>query len=90
MASPLSYLASRLECLPWFDYKAHVLSNYNLIDRGKDFDYSNIKIIREFTGLESEVGFVLTHVMISSKSSKLITLIESFFNSFKNGSEIVK
>lgn len=34
-------------------------------------------MIREFTGLEGEAGFVLTHVMVASKSNKLISLINS-------------
>lgn len=46
LAQPLCYLAQKLDSLPWFDYKAHVLTNYKIVEREKGFEFPNLRVIR--------------------------------------------
>jgi indoleamine 2,3-dioxygenase len=39
--------------------QSYALFNYNRIDKNKGLEYENLKIVRKFSGMPSEDGFIL-------------------------------
>jgi indoleamine 2,3-dioxygenase len=68
IAVPLAQIAAKIGAKPFMDYTlSYALYNYNRIDKNKGFEYENLKVIRSFSGMTSEYGFILVHVCMVGK-----------------------
>ncbi|TPX58786.1 hypothetical protein PhCBS80983_g02902 [Powellomyces hirtus] len=63
LAVPMVQVAAKLGAKPFMEYaQSYALYNYARVDAGKGLEYDNLKLIRAFSGMESEHGFILVHV----------------------------
>lgn len=86
LARPWAYLASRNGAQPWLDYsRSHILNNYYLKDPSKGYTEDNLGIIRLFVGIPGEIGFSMTHLMVSARSPALISSINKMVELIKIG-----
>jgi indoleamine 2,3-dioxygenase len=73
LAVPLDQIAKKIEAKPFMEYaQSYALFNYSRKDKMKPLEYDNLKLIRTFSGLESEHGFILIHVAMVRHTPKLV------------------
>lgn len=84
IAVPLCKIAAKLDCKPFMEYaQSYALANYARLDRSKPVEYDNLRLIRSFSGLESEKGFILVHVDMVRHSPDLVKGIQDAFAAAK-------
>lgn len=60
IAVPLNNVSKKLSMKPFMEYAlSYALYNWERIDPNKGIVYDNLKLIRKFTGMPSEAGFIL-------------------------------
>lgn len=63
IAVPLSIVSEKIGAKPFMEYaQSYSLYNYSRVDKNKEVAYDNLKLIRQFSGMPSEHGFILVHV----------------------------
>ncbi|RHZ86954.1 hypothetical protein Glove_42g37 [Diversispora epigaea] len=73
IAVPLVEVAKKLGAFPFMEYAlSYSLYNYRRVDPSKPIVYSNLNLIREFSGISSEKGFILVHVTMVANSPSLV------------------
>ena len=73
IAVPLSKLAKQLNTHPYMEYaQSYALYNYKIKDPKNCLEFDNLELIRKFSGLESERGFICVHVAMVAKTPKLV------------------
>lgn len=86
IAVPLATLAKQINTHPYMEYaQSYALYNYKKNDEKKGLDYDNLSLIREFTGLQSERGFILTHVAMVKNSPALVVGVLNVLESIESG-----
>lgn len=74
IAVPLLQISDKIKAKPFMEYaQSYALYNYARKDALKPVCYENIELIRQFSGLPSESGFILVHVDMVSHSKDLVT-----------------
>lgn len=73
IAVPLSKLASKLGMKPFMEYAtSYALYNWRRLDPAQDLTFDNLALIRRFTGMPSEAGFILVHVLMVAHTPHLV------------------
>lgn len=73
IAEPLHEIAKKLGCNPYLEYqRSSAINNYIKINPNEKTSRANLKVIRQFTGLESESNFYLQHLLITNHSYKIV------------------
>lgn len=63
LAVPLSKVSAKIGARPFMEYaQSYALYNYKKLDNNLPLEYDNLALIRSFSGMESESGFILVHV----------------------------
>ncbi|KAI9334470.1 hypothetical protein DFJ73DRAFT_852762 [Zopfochytrium polystomum] len=63
LAVPLSQVAAKIGARPFMEYaQSYALYNYKKKDSRGALEYDNLALIRSFSGMPSETGFILVHV----------------------------
>lgn len=69
IARPLMHVSRQLGMRPFMEYAtSYALYNY----RGSPRSYEKLRLIRSFTGMPSEAGFILSHVTMDAFTGKLV------------------
>ncbi len=86
LAVPLVELARKLESKPFMEYAlSYALYNWKRVDDKKPVEYDNLKLIRSFSGLPSESGFILVHVAMVGHTPKLVNAAFRVLSSVRSG-----
>lgn len=73
LAVPLSIVSAKIGAKPFMEYaQSYSLYNYHLVDNNKGIRYDNLELIRQFSGMPSEHGFILVHVAMVAHSGSQI------------------
>lgn len=73
IAVPLVQVAQMIGAKPFMEYAlSYALSNWRRIDKAAPVKFDNLSLIRSFSGLPSESGFILVHVAMVAKTPKLV------------------
>ena len=73
IAVPLTEISEKISAKPFMEYaQSYALYNYRRIDKNKDLSYDNLELIRKFSGMKSEHGFILVHVDMVAKTPQLV------------------
>ncbi|KAI8913675.1 hypothetical protein EDD86DRAFT_187255 [Gorgonomyces haynaldii] len=73
LAVPLAKVSAKIGARPFMEYaQSYSLYNYNRVDKNKGWEYENLELIRQFSGMPSEHGFILVHVAMVAHSGKQI------------------
>jgi indoleamine 2,3-dioxygenase len=63
LAIPLQIISDKINAKPFMEYaQSYALYNYKKVDQGKKLEYDNLELVRKFSGMKSEHGFILVHV----------------------------
>lgn len=82
VAVPFCRIAEMVNAKPFMEYaQSYALYNWRRKDPRKPISFENLELIRKFTGLPSEKGFILVHVEMVSKSPKLVESVISALQS---------
>src|SRR5690606_32319033 len=85
IAVPLVTIAEKINAKPFMEYaQSYALYNYRLKDKCRPVEYNNLELIRKFSGLESEKGFILVHVDMVAQSGKLVDKVITALDSINN------
>jgi indoleamine 2,3-dioxygenase len=81
IAVPLCKVAEKISAKPFMEYhQSYALYNYARIDKNGPIQFDNLKLIRNFSGMESESGFILVHVAMVAWSGQLVEHIDDSFH----------
>jgi indoleamine 2,3-dioxygenase len=73
LAVPLVQIAEKIQAKPFMEYAmSYALYNYKRKDPSKPLDYDNLALIRKFSGMKSEHGFILVHVAMVRHTGELV------------------
>ncbi|TPX59854.1 hypothetical protein SpCBS45565_g07652 [Spizellomyces sp. 'palustris'] len=73
LAVPLTQVAQKLHAKPFMEYaQSYSLYNYKRLDPTLPATYENLDLIRGFSGMDSEHGFILVHVSMVSHTGDQI------------------
>ena len=73
IAIPLTKISEKINAKPFMEYaQSYALYNYRRIDKNKSLSYDNLELIRKFSGMASEHGFILVHVDMAAKTPFLV------------------
>lgn len=73
IAKPLVEISHKIGAKPYMEYaQSYALYNYAKKDPRGPFSYDNTRLIRQFSGLQSESGFILVHVDMVSNTGLLV------------------
>jgi indoleamine 2,3-dioxygenase len=76
LAVPLMIIAEKIQAKPFMEYaQSYALYNYQRIDKSKPLDYDNLELIRKFSGLKSEHGFICIHVAMVRHTGKFVKAV---------------
>lgn len=82
---PLVTLAKKLEAKPFMEYAlSYALYNWKKVDPKGPLDYDNMALIRSFSGLPSESGFILVHVAMVAHTPKLVSACFKILDAVKS------
>jgi indoleamine 2,3-dioxygenase len=63
LAKPLQTISDKINAKPFMEYaQSYALYNYKKIDESGKLEYDNLELVRKFSGMKSEHGFILVHV----------------------------
>ncbi len=86
LAVPLCKISEKLDAKPFMEYAlSYALQNYRRIDPDKPIELDNLELIRKFSGLKSEKGFILVHVDMVRHTPKLIQGVNDAFSAIQMG-----
>lgn len=86
IAMPLAKVTERLHMRPFMEYAlSYALYNWKRKDPYNLIVYDNLELIRSFTGLPSEAGFILVHVTMVSNTPQLVKATESTLAACRRG-----
>lgn len=84
IAVPLVQLAEKIGAKPFMEYAlSYVLYNWRRKDPKGPITYDNLALIRSFSELPSESGFILVHVAMVAKTPQLIAACFSVLDAAK-------
>lgn len=73
IAVPLASLARKIDAKPFMEYAlSYALYNWKKIDPRRPVKFQNLQLIRSFSGMDSEAGFILVHVSMVAHSGALV------------------
>ncbi|KAJ3204517.1 hypothetical protein HDU67_009456 [Dinochytrium kinnereticum] len=73
LAVPLTKVAEKIGSKPFMEYaQSYALYNYKRKDESKPIVYENLELIRKFSGMPSEHGFILVHVAMVANTPDLV------------------
>lgn len=73
IAVPLATVAERLGMKPFMEYAtSYALYNWRRRDQSRPLSFGNLALIRKFTGMPSEAGFILVHVLMVAHTPRLV------------------
>ncbi|KAJ3114179.1 hypothetical protein HDU96_002445 [Phlyctochytrium bullatum] len=73
LAVPLVKVSEKIGSKPFMEYaQSYALYNYKRKDASKPVEYENLELIRKFSGMESEHGFILVHVAMVANTGDLV------------------
>ncbi|KAJ3106068.1 hypothetical protein HDU97_007071 [Phlyctochytrium planicorne] len=73
LAVPLVKVSEKIGSKPFMEYaQSYALYNYKRKDLSKPTDYENIELIRKFSGMPSEHGFICVHVAMVANTGDLV------------------
>lgn len=73
IASPLLLLSEKLGAKPFMEYAlSYALYNWKKVNPAGPVTYSNLELVRSFSGEPSESGFILVHVSMVAHTNKLV------------------
>jgi indoleamine 2,3-dioxygenase len=56
----MAEVSKKIGAKPFMEYaQSYALYNYNRIDKNKGLEYENLQLVRRFSGMKSEDGFIL-------------------------------
>jgi len=85
IAVPLLQISDKIKAKPFMEYaQSYALYNYARKDKSKPIIYDNLRLIRQFSGLPSESGFILVHVEMVSRSNTLVSNAIAALDAVKN------
>ncbi|KAJ3304224.1 hypothetical protein HDV03_002961 [Kappamyces sp. JEL0829] len=77
LAVPLVQIAEKIKAKPFMEYaQSYALYNYKRKDPSKPLDYDNLELIRKFSGMKSEHGFILVHVAMVRHTGDLVKNVQ--------------
>jgi indoleamine 2,3-dioxygenase len=69
LAVPLHKISAKIGAKPYMEYaQSYSLYNFQKKSPSAGLEYENLKLIRQFSGMESESGFILVHVAMVAHS----------------------
>ncbi|KAJ3409419.1 hypothetical protein HDV05_004440 [Chytridiales sp. JEL 0842] len=69
LAVPLAEISKKIGAKPFMEYaQSYSLYNFQKKDRDAGLAYENLSLIRQFSGMPSESGFILVHVAMVAHS----------------------
>ena len=78
IAVPMSTISEKIGAKPFMEYaQSYALYNYRRLNKSLPMDLSNLELIRTFSGLPSESGFILVHVDMVAQSKCLVSYVIS-------------
>ncbi|KAJ3153314.1 hypothetical protein HDU86_005269 [Geranomyces michiganensis] len=73
LAVPLAVVSRKLGAKPFMEYaQSYALYNYRRIDQDRGLDFENMELVRAFSGMKSEKGFILVHVAMVAHTGKQV------------------
>lgn len=73
LAVPLVQVSEKIGAKPFMEYaQSYALYNYKRKDANKGLEYENLDLIRTFSGIPSESGFILVHVAMVAHSGNQV------------------
>ena len=82
IAEPFVIVSEKLDVYPFLDYHyAYSLGNYVKIDDTKGFEWENLTMAANFSGMDDERGFIMLHVDINQHSPELVCSVLDFLES---------
>ena len=73
IAVPMSTISEKIGAKPFMEYaQSYALYNYRRLNKSLPMDLSNLELIRTFSGLPAESGFILVHVDMVAQSKCLV------------------
>jgi indoleamine 2,3-dioxygenase len=73
IAVPLAQVSDKIHAKPFMEYaQSYALYNYKRIDSEKPLDFDNLELLRKFSGMRSEHGFILIHVSMVRYTPQLV------------------
>ena len=89
LAEPFCYVAETLGVHPWLDYGyAYSLGNRLKKDPSGGLNWENLDMCVKFTGTKDEIGFIMVHVDINSRSGSLVKSIFDFQRALKESNAV--
>lgn len=90
IAVPLVKLAEKLNAKPFMEYAlSYALYNWRRLDRKKPLSFENMALIRSFSGLPSETGFILVHVAMVANTPKLVDACFRILDGARSGDRVL-
>lgn len=90
IAVPLDKISKKIQAKPYMEYaQSYALYNFKLLNASKAINYDNLDLIRKFSGLSSEKGFILVHVDMVAKSGILVQNTIDALNSISSNDRFV-
>jgi indoleamine 2,3-dioxygenase len=77
---PLVMLGKKLDRLPVLTYFSHGLNNWNRINKDKNIEVNNLKILRTFYGGLDEQWFVASHVEVEANAIPIFEYVDTDIN----------
>jgi indoleamine 2,3-dioxygenase len=85
IAVPLTVIAKKIGAKPFMEYaQSYALYNWKRKNAEKGIEYDNIQLIRKFTGMPSEKGFILVHVDMVRFTPLLVSGVVGSFSALEN------
>ncbi|KAJ3136198.1 hypothetical protein HDU90_003248 [Geranomyces variabilis] len=73
LAVPLAAVSRKLGAKPFMEYaQSYALYNYRRINQDRGLDFENMELVRAFSGMKSEKGFILVHVAMVAHTGKQV------------------
>ncbi|KAI9094984.1 hypothetical protein DFS34DRAFT_664719 [Phlyctochytrium arcticum] len=87
LAVPLVKVAEKLNAKPFMEYaQSYSLYNYKRVDKKAGLGYENLALIRQFSGMESEHGFILVHVAMVANTGNQVKYTTGALEAIAQGS----
>ncbi|KAJ3195818.1 hypothetical protein HK101_010990 [Irineochytrium annulatum] len=73
LAVPLAKISEKIGSKPFMEYaQSYALYNYKRKDPSQGLQYENMELIRKFSGMPSEHGFIIVHVAMVAHTGDLV------------------
>lgn len=73
IAVPLQIISDKIKAKPFMEYaQSYALYNYKRKEKSKPLNYDNLELVRKFSGMSSEHGFILIHVAMVRHTGLLV------------------